>query len=111
MHRPGVLRQYSDRVRITSQTTTSRSIERFASDDVDDSTHDEDSERPMLDSRWSITSRCRRPNRYCRHTRKEPVAERHALQPWMRRRVPARAFVCACTVLKVILPETHSKKR
>ena len=79
MHRPGVLRQYSDRVRITSQTTTSRSIERFASDDVDD----EDSERPMLDSRWSITSRCRRPNRYCRHTRKEPVAERHALQPWM----------------------------
>ena len=33
------------------------------------------------------------------------------LQPWMRRRVPARAFASACTVLKMILPETHSKKR
>ena len=39
-----------------------------------------------------------------------PVAGRHALQPWMRRRVPARAVECACTVLKVILPEAHSKK-
>ena len=45
-----VLRQYSDRVRITSQTTTSRSIERFAFDDGDDSAHDGDSERPILDS-------------------------------------------------------------
>jgi hypothetical protein len=29
----------------------------------------------------------------------------------MRRRVPAPAFACASTVLKVILPEMHSKKR
>ena len=33
------------------------------------------------------------------------------LQPWMRRRVPAHAVACASTVLKVILPEMHSKKR
>src|SRR5262252_2334063 len=39
--------------RIRSLTTTSRSIERFASDDGDDSTHDGGSERAMLDSRGS----------------------------------------------------------
>jgi hypothetical protein len=33
------------------------------------------------------------------------------LQPWVRRRVPARAFTRACTVLKVILSETHFEKR
>ncbi len=33
------------------------------------------------------------------------------LPPWTRRRVAARALTRTCTVLKVILPETHTKKR
>jgi hypothetical protein len=47
---------------------------------------------------------------YCRHTRKQAVGGRRGSCPRMRRRVPALACARGCTILKVILAETSSKK-